>query len=63
MKESRERREEDRLKIIKRISDKRRPDDIQAELENLKRWKKRIDGDDNLVSEPDGDNNLELGPD
>ena len=33
MKESRERREEDRLKIIKRISDKRRPDDIQAELE------------------------------
>merc|ERR1712025_413882 len=36
MTESRERREEDRLKIIKRIADKRRPDDIQAELRNLR---------------------------
>ena len=56
MKESRERREEDRLKIIRRIADKRRPDDIQAELENLRRWKMRIEGDNSLesgASEPD----------
>ena len=50
MKESRERREEDRLKIIKRIAEKRRPDDVKAELENLRRWKKRIEGDSSLKS-------------
>ena len=44
MTESRERREEDRLKIIKRIADKRRASDIEAELENLRKWKKRIEG-------------------
>ena len=53
MTESRERREEDRLKIIKRIADKRRPDDIQAELRNLRKWQIRVEGRDSATSATD----------
>ena len=56
MKESRERREEDRLKIIKRIADKRRPDDVKAELENLRRWQIRIEGESSIESGESGPN-------
>lgn len=49
--ESRDRRENDRLKIIKRIWDKRVPADTEVELKNLKRWKTRIEGSDGSISD------------
>ena len=51
MKESRERREEDRIKIITRIYKNRLADDTVVELKNLERWRNRVDGKENKPDE------------
>ena len=53
MTESRERREEDRLKIIARIWNKREETDRQLEIDQLMKWKHRVQGDGSPESGPD----------
>ena len=52
MKESRERREEDRLKIIARIWNKREEEDRQLELDQLMKWRRRVQGTKEGGEEP-----------
>eukprot|EP00116_Pleurobrachia_bachei_P019064 sb/3479326/ len=51
MKESRERREARRIKIISRIYKGRVADDTAAELKNLQRWRNRVEGTENKPGE------------